>query len=42
VLCTYADIEKSRRVLGYDPQVAIEEGLPRFVEWFRGEGKEKS
>jgi UDP-glucuronate 4-epimerase len=39
VLCTYADIEKSRRVLGYDPQVAIEEGIPRFVEWFRGEGK---
>jgi len=35
VLCTYADIEKSRRVLGYAPQVAIEDGIPRFVEWFR-------
>jgi len=37
VLCTYADIDKSRRVLGYDPQVAIEEGIPRFVEWFRAQ-----
>jgi UDP-glucuronate 4-epimerase len=35
VLCTYADIDKARRVLGYNPQVALEEGIPRFVEWFR-------
>jgi nucleoside-diphosphate-sugar epimerase len=34
---TFADIAKARRVLGYDPQVKIEEGIPRFVEWFRGE-----
>ena len=32
---TYADIEKSRRMLDYDPQVKIEEGIARFVEWFR-------
>lgn len=32
---TYADISKARRLLGYDPQTKIEEGLPRFVEWFR-------
>lgn len=32
---TYADITKARAVLGYDPKVKIEEGLPRFVEWFR-------
>ncbi len=35
VLCTYADIGKARRVLGYDPQVALEDGISRFVEWFR-------
>ena len=39
VLCTYADIGKSRRVLGYAPEVAIEEGVERFVRWFRGEDK---
>jgi len=35
VECTYADINKARRVLGYDPQVPIEGGIGRFVEWFR-------
>jgi UDP-glucuronate 4-epimerase len=39
VLCTYADIDKARRMLGYAPEVAIEEGIGRFVEWFRGEGE---
>ncbi len=33
---TFADIEKARRLLGYDPQTKIEEGIRRFVEWFRG------
>jgi UDP-glucuronate 4-epimerase len=33
---TYADISKARRFLGYDPQVGIEEGVERFVRWFRG------
>ena len=32
---TYADISKAKRLLGYDPQTKIEDGLPRFVEWFR-------
>jgi UDP-glucuronate 4-epimerase len=32
---TFADISKARRVLGYNPKVKIEEGIPRFVEWFR-------
>ena len=32
---TYADIEASRRDLGFEPITAIEEGLPRFVEWYR-------
>jgi UDP-glucuronate 4-epimerase len=34
---TFADIEKSKRVLGYDPKVAIEEGIPLFVDWFRAQ-----
>ncbi len=32
---TYADIEDSRRDLGFEPRVTIEEGIPRFVAWFR-------
>lgn len=36
---TYADITKARRLLGYNPQTQIEEGLHRFVEWFRQESR---
>lgn len=32
---TYADVSKARRLLGYDPQTKIEDGIKRFVEWFR-------
>jgi len=32
---TFADIQKARRLLGYNPQIQIEEGIHRFVEWFR-------
>ena len=32
---TYADISRARERLGYQPKVTIEEGIPRFVEWFR-------
>jgi UDP-glucuronate 4-epimerase len=35
---TYADTTHARELLGYEPRVPIEEGLDRFVEWFkRGE-----
>ncbi|MGD0058295.1 MAG: NAD-dependent epimerase/dehydratase family protein [Verrucomicrobiia bacterium] len=32
---TYADISKAKRLLGYNPRVAIEDGIERFVHWFR-------
>ena len=32
---TFADIAKARRLLGYSPQTQIEEGIRRFVEWYR-------
>jgi len=35
---TFADISKARRLLGYNPQTGIEEGIRRFVAWFN-EGK---
>ena len=35
VPATYADIEASRRDLGFEPRVPIDAGIPRFVEWYR-------
>jgi UDP-glucuronate 4-epimerase len=32
---TYADIEAIQRDLGYLPKTPIEEGIPRFVNWYR-------
>jgi len=31
---TFANIDKARKMLGYNPQVKIEAGIPKFVEWF--------
>lgn len=35
---TFADISKARNVLNYRPQVSIEEGIARYVDWFKSEG----
>lgn len=32
---TFADIAKARRLLGYAPRTKIEDGIPKFIEWFR-------
>ncbi|MBN2240445.1 MAG: GDP-mannose 4,6-dehydratase, partial [Dehalococcoidales bacterium] len=32
---TYADITRSENELGYYPRVTIEEGINRFVAWYR-------
>jgi UDP-glucuronate 4-epimerase len=32
---TWADISASRRDLGYAPTVKLDEGIPRFVGWYR-------
>lgn len=34
---TYADVGRAHDELGYEPKVPIEEGLDRFVEWYRRE-----
>ena len=36
VLETYADIDASIRDLGFAPTTPIEEGVPKFVDWYRG------
>jgi UDP-glucuronate 4-epimerase len=38
---TYADIKKSKAILGYEPSVSIEEGIERFVYWYRRNGDRK-
>ena len=35
VTATYADVSALRELTGYDPKVPIEDGLPRFVAWYR-------
>jgi len=35
VPATYADIADAERDLGFSPQTTIDEGIPRFVDWYR-------
>jgi UDP-glucuronate 4-epimerase len=35
VRVTSAEIEDSRRDLGFDPLTSIDEGIPRFVAWYK-------
>ncbi len=35
ILHSQADISESRKMLGYEPKVGLEEGLRRTWEWFR-------
>lgn len=32
---TYADVSRAARLLGYQPKVSLEEGLSRFVTWYK-------
>ncbi len=34
VTATLADIKYSKKVLNYNPKIGIEEGIPKFVEWY--------
>ncbi len=34
ISATWADISKARNLLGWEPQVSLEEGLKRSVEWY--------
>jgi UDP-glucuronate 4-epimerase len=35
---TLADISKARTMLGYQPKISVEEGIPSFVRWYRENG----
>ena len=32
---TYADITKARKILGYNPATAFEDGIEKFVQWYK-------
>jgi UDP-glucuronate 4-epimerase len=34
---TFADIDDSRRDLGFEPSITIDDGIQRFVDWYRSE-----
>ena len=36
VTATYADISRLKALTGYQPKVTLEEGIPKFVDWYRG------
>jgi UDP-glucuronate 4-epimerase len=35
VPATYADIERARRKLGFEPSTPIAEGIPKFIAWYK-------
>ena len=35
VKITYANIEKSKKELGYNPTTNIRDGLKSFVDWYK-------
>jgi len=39
---TFADISKAREKLQYNPRIKIEQGIPRFVEWFSAWSAERN
>lgn len=34
---TYANIEKAKRILNYNPQIEFEDGIEKFVRWYKEE-----
>ena len=37
MLTNWADVSKARRLLGWQPQVGLREGVQRIVDWYRAE-----
>ena len=32
---TSADITKAKKLLGFEPKVKVEQGLKKFIEWYK-------
>ena len=35
VMITYADTSKTEKMLGYKPMITLDEGLKKFVKWYK-------
>ena len=35
VLITYSNTNKAKKMLGYDPKITLDEGIEKFVEWYK-------
>jgi len=35
VTATFANVSALHALTGYDPKVKLEDGIPRFVDWYR-------
>jgi UDP-glucuronate 4-epimerase len=38
---TYADIAKAKKILGYNPQYHVTDGIKKFIEWYQNSGLNK-
>lgn len=36
---TYASIDKARKLLGYEPKITFDEGITRFIDWYKNSSK---
>ena len=32
---TYADVSKAKELIGYEPKTTFEEGIKKFIEWYK-------
>lgn len=42
VLSTHADISESKRDLGFEPKISLEDGLESFIQWFKEQNLAKN
>ena len=36
---TFADVSKAQRIIGYQPKVKFEDGIKKFIEWYKVHAK---
>jgi len=34
VICTFADISKAKKMIGYNPQTDFKSGIRKFLNWY--------
>ena len=39
---TYADISKAQKLIGYNPQTSFEDGIKKFIDWYKESNYEEN